>query len=534
MLNRMKLVTRLILGFGSLLFMIVCMSVGMGWQMHELASDTRMVSSQIVPALMLDFKMSQALSAIRRWELRHEQSSQLSEMDRFEAEIAKEKTVLLDAITFYEKKVKEKDHDKDAQELEHIADVKRAIDAYLTTWDTATRDFSRKKLSSPEADQQLKIQMDVNLKHFLEAEKLIEVLLEDSKKLADEARQEAESTYTDAQRFLFTLVTLAFSLGIGAALIITRSIMREVGGEPFYAKQVVGEIAEGNLAVRIALRPGDTYSLLAAMNKMQQSLADVVSVVRGSTESIATSSSQIASGNSDLSQRTEEQASNLQQTAASMEQLAGTVKTSTETASEAARLASTAASAASHGGEMVSQVVATMSAISESSKKISDIIGVIDSIAFQTNILALNAAVEAARAGEQGRGFAVVASEVRTLAQRSAEAAKEIKGLIGASVEKVEAGVRQVHNAGASMGEIVNRVQRVNQMISELSNAANEQSSGIGQVNDAMTQLDQVTQQNAALVEESAAAAESLRQQAGRLAESVKIFKVETAVSGAF
>ena len=524
MFEQMKLVTRLICGFGALLLLMAIMAGTVGRQTHIIAKDTEIFSDKVVPILLLDFKMSNALSAIRRWELRHAMANQTADMDKFEAEIAKERNTLLNTIALYEKA---KEKEKDTEGLRQIAATKQAVNAYLAAWDSETRDLSRQKASTPEVFQKVQAKLVSDLSLFLQSSQSIDNLLERSQKLGDEATQEAESTYAVAQRLLLVTTILAFGVGLGAAVMITRSIMREVGGEPSYAKQVVGEIAEGNLAVRIDLRPGDTRSLLAAMNKMRQSLADVVAVVRGSTESIATSSSQIASGNSDLSQRTEEQASNLQETAASMEQLAGTVKTSTETASEAARLASTAASAASHGGEMVGQVVATMSAISESSKKISDIIGVIDGIAFQTNILALNAAVEAARAGEQGRGFAVVAGEVRTLAQRSAEAAKEIKGLIGASVEKVEAGARQVNDAGASMGEIVTRVQRVSQMISELSNAANEQSSGIGQVNDAMVQLDQVTQQNAALVEESAAAAESLRQQAARLAESVKVFRVE-------
>ena len=257
---------------------------------------------------------------------------------------------------------------------------------------------------------------------------------------------------------------------------------------------------------------------------MNDSLAGIVGQVRAASDSIATGATQIATGNADLSQRTEEQASNLQQTAASMEQLTSTVQTNSDTARQAAELAREASSAALRGGELVGQVVGTMDAINSSSKKIADIIGVIDSIAFQTNILALNAAVEAARAGEQGRGFAVVASEVRSLAQRSAQAAKEIEGLITESVEKVETGTAQVGEAGRSMSDIVTQVKNVNDLIAEISSATQEQSQGISQVGDAVSQLDQVTQQNAALVEESAAAAESLSQQAARLVEAVSIF----------
>jgi methyl-accepting chemotaxis protein len=253
--------------------------------------------------------------------------------------------------------------------------------------------------------------------------------------------------------------------------------------------------------------------------------------VRGVVDGISTASTQIASGNHDLSARTEQTASNLQQTASSMEELTGTLRQSAESASQANQLASSAAEVAQRGGAVVSQVVTTMGEINASSKRIADIIGVIDGIAFQTNILALNAAVEAARAGEQGRGFAVVASEVRSLAQRSAEAAKEIKALIGVSVDRVEIGTQLVQDAGSTMGEIVASVRRVTDMIGEITAAAAEQSQGVGQVNSAVNQLDQMTQQNAALVEESAAAAQSLKEQAERLSEVVGTFRLNEAVA---
>ncbi|KQM79419.1 hypothetical protein ASE76_15175 [Xylophilus sp. Leaf220] len=322
------------------------------------------------------------------------------------------------------------------------------------------------------------------------------------------------------------LALLAAVLSIGLAVLITRSLIRQLGGEPQEVVRVTSAIAGGDLAVAISTRSGDTHSILAAMATMRDRLAAVVGQVRQSSDSIATGSSQIAAGNADLSQRTEEQASNLEETAASMEELTSTVKANADTAGHANRLAAEASAAAAQGGAAVGQVVRTMQDIAVSSKKIADIIGTIDGIAFQTNILALNAAVEAARAGEQGRGFAVVASEVRSLAQRSANAAKEIKSLIGDSVEKVEAGSRQVHEAGASMEAIVSQVRRVGQLIGEISNATSEQSLGIGQVGDAVGQLDQVTQQNAALVEQSAAAADSLRVQALRLADVVGVFKL--------
>jgi methyl-accepting chemotaxis protein len=323
----------------------------------------------------------------------------------------------------------------------------------------------------------------------------------------------------------------ALSLGVLLGLSIARLITRQLGGEPDYAVAVATRIAEGDLATAVQVRAGDQGSILAAMQRMRERLAAVVGQVRHGSDSIATGSSQIASGSADLSQRTEEQASNLQQTAASMEELTSTVKNNADTAREAALLAGSATAVATQGGIVVGQVVQTMEAISASSRKIADIIGVIDGIAFQTNILALNAAVEAARAGEQGRGFAVVASEVRSLAQRSAAAAKEIKGLITDSVEKVEAGSQQVGEAGRTMVDVVAQVKRVDGLIAEISAATAEQTQGIGQVGDAVCQLDQVTQQNAALVEQSAAAADSLRTQAAKLVEAVSVFKLGAAAA---
>jgi len=321
-----------------------------------------------------------------------------------------------------------------------------------------------------------------------------------------------------------SLLAVVGSILLG--LWVTRRIVRQLGGEPDYAAEVVRRIADGDLTTEVQVPAGDTTSLLATMRTMQQRLGGVVAEIRGGSDSIATGSTQIATGNADLSQRTEEQASNLQQTAASMEQLSSTIKNNADTANQAIQLASGASQAAGKGGEVVGRVVATMEEITTSSKRISEIIGVIDGIAFQTNILALNAAVEAARAGDQGRGFAVVAGEVRSLAQRSAEAAKEIKTLIGASVETVETGARLVNEAGQTMGDIVQQVSRVTDLINEIGAATQEQTSGIEQMNLAVSQLDQVTQQNAALVEESAAAADSLQQQAEKLVDAVSVFRL--------
>ena len=323
---------------------------------------------------------------------------------------------------------------------------------------------------------------------------------------------------------LQTLLLMGVLLALGVA--VSRSLLQQIGGEPVYASNVAARIAAGDLSTEVKVRPGDTQSMLYALRTMRDGLAGLVHGVRQGSESVATASSEIAQGNQDLSQRTERQASALQQTAASMEQLGTTVKHTADSARQASQLAQAASSVAVQGGEVVAQVVSTMDDINASSKKIADIIGTIDGIAFQTNILALNAAVEAARAGEQGRGFAVVAGEVRSLAQRSAEAAREIKALIGASVDRVESGTRLVADAGSTMNEIVASVQRVTDIIGEISAASAEQSGGLVQINTAVSDLDRMTQQNAALVEEGAAAAESLHEQAGKLGQVVGSFQL--------
>jgi methyl-accepting chemotaxis protein len=329
------------------------------------------------------------------------------------------------------------------------------------------------------------------------------------------------------QRNLLIAGCVATLLAAGVAgLLITRSLTRALGAEPAALGDAAQRVAAGDLSPVPGADQSPGGSVLESLGAMQASLAKVVGQVRGASDSIATGSSQIAQGNADLSQRTEEQASALQQTAASMEQLGSTVKQNADNAMQANQLAQGASLVAVKGGEVVGQVVETMQAINDASKKISDIIGVIDGIAFQTNILALNAAVEAARAGEQGRGFAVVASEVRNLAGRSADAAKEIKSLIGASAERVEKGTALVDQAGATMAEVVSSIRRVTDIMGEISAASSEQSQGVAQVGEAVTQMDQVTQQNAALVEESAAAAESLRGQAQQLVQAMSVFKL--------
>ncbi|MCV2349572.1 methyl-accepting chemotaxis protein [Paucibacter sp. Y2R2-4] len=332
-----------------------------------------------------------------------------------------------------------------------------------------------------------------------------------------------DELYHSSRNMTVVLIVLGVVVGVGLGLSISRNVTQPL------ARAVEGAqaMSDGDMTVRFDVSGRDeTSQLLQALDHMRERLREIVSTVRGNSESVATGSGQIAQGNADLSQRTEEQASALEQTAATMDELSSTVRNNADNAKQANQLALGASQVASQGGDVVGEVVETMKGINDSSKKISDIISVIDGIAFQTNILALNAAVEAARAGEQGRGFAVVASEVRSLAQRSAEAAKEIKVLINASVERVEQGTVLVDKAGVTMTEIVTAIRRVTDIVGEISSASSEQSSGIAQVGEAITQMDKVTQQNAALVEESAAAAESLRVQADQLVQAVAIFKL--------
>ena len=407
----------------------------------------------------------------------------------------------------------------DNAEEKRLADA--VVDAQKRYYDELQRQIQAPAAEGDSREQATALYLGASNKDFNDLVTAVRVDMEFQNKGGVVAAATAREAFRSSRVMISSLLAGAMALGALLAWIIARSITRPIAR----AVAVAETVASGNLTAAIdSSDPDEAGQLLRALKRMNDSLSAIVGQVRHSSDSIATGSSQIAVGNADLSQRTEEQASNLQQTAASMEELTATVKHNAEAASAATQITSSASLAAAEGGRVVSEVVSTMEEISVASRKVADIVGVIDGIAFQTNILALNAAVEAARAGEQGRGFAVVASEVRSLAQRSGQAAREIKQLIMASTEKVEAGSRLAGAAGQSMINIVSQVSRANDLIGEIGSSSDEQSKGISQVADAVNQLDQVTQQNAALVEESAAAAESLKVQAARLAEIVSVF----------
>ncbi len=517
MLNNLKIGSRLALGFGLLLALLCAMAATAAWEMGGLVGNTRYYAQNLVPSYESEHGLSIHLDAMRRAELEHVLASSPAEMDEQERRIGDSRERVGQALDRYAQQLV-----SDEQDKRHLEAVRAALADDYAQWDPV-RALSRQTATDPsKAAEARRLLEGPSAQAFDKLRAAVDAWWAYNVQLAQEEAAHSDAVYDRARLGLFGMVALALGLGLGASVLITRSIVRPVRR----AVEVAATVARGDLTSRFDTGGRDEMAeLMRALARMNDSLVGIVGQVRASSDSIATGSSQIALGNADLSQRTESQASSLEQTAASMEEISGTVRSNAETADQARRLASDAAQAATQGGELVDNVVNTMQAIAQASGKIAEIIGVIDGIAFQTNILALNAAVEAARAGEQGRGFAVVAGEVRTLAKRSAEAAREIKELIGANVVQVEMGGRRVNDAGASMQDIVAKVRRVNEMIAEIASATGEQSTGIGQIGEAVSHLDQVTQQNAALVEESAAAAESLRVQAAQLAEVVSVFR---------
>ncbi|MBK1687586.1 methyl-accepting chemotaxis protein [Rubrivivax gelatinosus] len=509
-MTRLRIALRLALAFALVLAITVAIAAVAVWQLQV----QRDATASMVEREMQRNELTQQWASLLRINL-FQVSSALKTSDA--AYAARLQSDALEgsrtAVPLREKVVQLTDDGEGKALIAAINDVRQK---YL---DVRTDLFKRK-----EAGGEVSAAVDQELQPLAEAylARLQEVV-DHSHQVLDRKIEALDAGTRLSQWAMAAGALVAVALGAVFALLVSRSITRPISRAVSAAEAIGG----GDLCTAIDSRGSDESArLMQALAGMQASLARTVAEVRQSADSVATASQQIAHGNADLSARTEQQASALQQTAASMEQLNATVRQNADNAVQANQLAAAASSVASDGGRMVGEVVQTMNGISDSSRRIADIIGTIDGIAFQTNILALNAAVEAARAGEQGRGFAVVAGEVRTLAQRSAEAAREIKALIGTSVERVEAGNALVHQAGTRMNDVLASIRRVADIVGEISSASAEQRDGVGQVGDAVAQMDQATQQNAALVEESAAAAESLRTQARQLVDAVAVFRL--------
>jgi len=500
----------------SVFFIVVALEAALGvFAIRELGRVNQAstdIATNWLPSIRTLSQIKLSLSRIRSFELQHILASTPQEFEEVEKNADKQIANLGKQQQEYLTQISE------PEEKAIYPDVEKAIAVFLAEHKKIL-DISRTN-KNEEARTLLRGESTKVYRNLLDqVEKLVEV----NEKGSEKSSADADATYANARLWIIAMLAVCIVTAMGLAMWISRVIAKPLGA----AVEVAQRVAGGDLTADIRLTGKDeTGQLLAALKGMNDNLLKIVGEVRSGTDTIATASSEIASGNMDLSSRTEQQAGSLEETASAMEELTATVKQNADNARQANQLAVTASEVASAGGEVVGQVVNTMGSINDSSRKIVDIISVIDGIAFQTNILALNAAVEAARAGEQGRGFAVVASEVRSLAQRSAAAAKEIKILIDDSVAKVDVGSKLVEQAGATMDEVVNSVRRVTDIVSEITAASNEQSQGIGQINLAITQMDEATQQNAALVEQAAAAAQSMQEQAGRLSEMVGVFKL--------
>ncbi|MDN7736721.1 MULTISPECIES: methyl-accepting chemotaxis protein [Burkholderia] len=521
-MKNMKVSSRLIIGFGLLTILLLAIAAGafygLGQLNSQLDSIARVNNTEARFANQLRASIQDRAIAVRNLALVTDPQDMAREADR----ITQQERIYADAYQQLSRMFTDEAGTTEREKTLLAAlkqDEAAAIPPFRKSVQLALNNdaaaAARELLQNARPAQRIWLARAVELANF-----------EDQ--LNEQAQREAVATYSNVRALIAVIAGSALLVAVGTTILIARSILRQLGGEPSMAQYAAAQIADGNLMIDLPVTRGDSSSLMASLETMRAKLASIVQGIKTSAESISIAAGEVAQGNVDLSQRTEEQAASLEETAASMEELTSTVKQNTDNARQGSTLAAAASQTASSGGEVVRQVVGTMADITSSSQKVSEIISVIEGIAFQTNILALNAAVEAARAGEQGRGFAVVAGEVRTLAQRSAVAAKEIKALIETSVSHVAAGSQLVSSAGATMDEIVRSVRRVTDIMGEIASASAEQGTGIEQVNVAVTQMDEVTQQNAALVEQATAAAQSMADQAESLRAAVSIFKVES------
>ncbi len=512
-MKNLKISTRMAATFGVLIALLLAIVATALMQMHSMRANAQTITSNTMPSVELINIMSSNLLRARLLELRHLQSQDPAVMAALEKDMEKLQAQLADEKRRYEPLIITEGERQLFNNFVGERDIYQDLNKQFFA-------LSRQPTEQEAAQALLE---GPSLKVFQSSSNILEQLVKFNNDMVKVETRNSSEIYEKAQLVLLSTTVIAILMALFAAIWLTRSIRAPLQ----QAVETANRVSSGDLSGQIEVTSKDeTGLLLAALQRMQSSLEKTVRMVRQNAEGVASASAQIASGNADLSSRTEEQASALEETAASMEELGSTVRQNADNARQANQLALNASNVARRGGDVVSEAVQTMKGINDSSRRIGDIIGVIDGIAFQTNILALNAAVEAARAGEQGRGFAVVAGEVRSLAQRSADAAKEIKALITASMERVEEGSLLVNRAGSTMTEVVTAISQVTDIMGEISAASIEQSSGVAQVGEAVTQMDQATQQNAALVEESAAAAAALRRQAQDLVHAVAVFQL--------